>query len=273
MENKADPYCKVCVKRMIEEGNPHRCRQCRKWLAESSFESWMVERNKAPDFVCEDCRNKEAQRTCFYCGKTKPEKMFPAGRWKQVLKKRLCIECDKQKKCSFCQRTGDHKYFAVQEWIKSGSQRRCKDCVPHRCRQCKKSKRSEAYSTEEWKLGDGQGLCMECNKRRCMKCDKEKGYGAFSTAMWCLPPGSKDFLCKFCTKSGSKIGHWTCFAADCKKLLPSSDFVLAKKKYTEQQLKKARNHICDVCMVARQKLEDDIAASNTSQVLKYRRRS
>ena len=108
-------------------------------------------------------------------------------------------------------------------------------------------------------------------KRRCMKCEKEKGFGAFSSAIWCLPPGSKDFLCKFCTQSGRKIGHWTCFAADCKKVLPSSDFVLAREKYTEQDLRRAKNRVCDVCMLARQKLQDDIAASNTSQVLKYRR--
>ena len=220
-------------------------------------------------FVCNVCRNKG--RECFYCGLTKPESQFPAARWERVSSRRICIECGMQRQCSFCNRRADQRHFSHTEWNKNDSKRLCTDCVPHRCSKLKKAKRREAYSAEQWKRGDGQGLCMECDKRRCMKCFREKGCGAFASAMWCLPPGSKDFFCKFCCKSGREIGHWTCFAADCRNKFPKEEFQLAQLRFAKQQLRMAKHRVCDSCMTARKRTEEEIAASNVRSVVKYRK--
>ena len=64
------------------------------------------------------------------------------------------------------------------------------------------------------------------------------------------------------------IGYWTCFAAGCKKNLPKETFVLAKMRFTEQQLTQVKYRVCDSCMTARKKAEDEITASTVRNVVR-----
>ena len=271
-KNKVDPYCKICVKRMKEEGNPHRCTVCRQWRSEDVFATRMVKAGHTDRYVCNSCADTKNTRRCGVCGATKSEAEFPAARWGKELARRICSTCGQLKKCSSCGRQNDQRYFSSEEWDKKDRQRQCKDCVPRRCRQCRKSKPREGFPKEQWKLGDNKGLCSNCRKRRCMKCFEEKGKGAFADCMWQLPDDASNVYCKLCTRDKRKPGMWTCFSADCKQQLPKEDFVLAQQKYTVQQLTAARNRVCDRCMLLRQAEEARINTDNMRQTMKHRRR-
>ena len=61
-KNKVDPYCKICVKRMKEEGNSHRCTICRRWRSEDVFAKWMLNKGFLAEMVCNSCTT--SQRVC-----------------------------------------------------------------------------------------------------------------------------------------------------------------------------------------------------------------
>ena len=94
---------------------------------------------------------------------------------------------------------------------------------------------------------------------------------AFADNMWQLPDGASQLLCKLCMRGKREVGLWTCFAADCKTQLPNEDFVLAHAKYTAQQLKTAKYHLCDRCLTLRQAEENNINADNIRHIMKHRR--
>jgi len=197
---------------------------------------------------------------------------FPAGRWDQVLARRICTECGGDKQCSICKRRDSSNFFSLEEWMKAEGDRRCKECVPRRCRICRKLKVSGAFSMEQWKLGDSRGCCAACEKRRCTKCHKEKGRGAFELRVWSLPLAVPEAPCKQCNQDDKKIGFWTCIGASCKQQYPKEDFKLARERYGEKKLKAGSTYkVCDACMKERQAAERAIAKSSAEHVAKYRK--
>ena len=269
-KNRIDAYCKVCEKRMVDDGNPHRCTKCRQWCNKEHFAPWMVVRCRKEQYICAKCHTNT--RLCCYCNKEKAESEFPASRWEQVLVRRMCIQCGKERRCNDCGRTAQRHHFSLEEWEKPDARRKCRDCIPQQCPKCRKSKTKAGFSKEQWKLPVSVGVCTACDTRRCTNCNKEKGCKAFLKEIGSLPADHRVAMCKVCTDRGSQKGQWRCIVSVCRQQYPKEDFTLASEDYGEEKLKKGGTYrVCDTCMQARRAAAHAIRASNSEHVVKYRK--
>ena len=95
-KNKDDPYCKVCVQKLRDQGKTLRCTLCRAWYSDADAPAKLASHYQQHRFVCQTCQAKPTERRCNDCGEMRAESEFPSTRWNQGLKKRTCIKMDVQ---------------------------------------------------------------------------------------------------------------------------------------------------------------------------------
>ena len=268
--NQVNRHCKDCMERLKEQGKTHRCVQCSKWCGKQDFPAHAVASRHAASFVCDSCREANKLRQCVTCEKQKPESEYPATRWNQVLKRRMCLQCEEGKKCSSCDRRGGHKYFTDEEWKKNDDERRaCIDCVPRRCCRCRKQKAKGLFSKKQWALGVDSSTCYDCDKKRCGLCDKAKGIKDFEAAMWEVLDGSPEFQCKECTRGRRTVGMWTCVNKRCRLRKPHAEFSKMNEKWGGKATGNRRE--CDACIVRRERELCEATQKSFEQVQKRSR--
>ena len=55
-ENTTDPHCKVCIKKLREQGKTVRCTKCREWYGDEALTDTMKQHWNTHKFVCDTCK-------------------------------------------------------------------------------------------------------------------------------------------------------------------------------------------------------------------------
>ena len=140
--NKRNPHCKDCKRKLKQQGKTQRCSRCMNWFIESELHISASSWNTIPKLVCTECKQGNTQ-TCFRCRKRcsrsrNANPMFVCKKYNLFRKNTEYVQCRHR---TIGMWTCMNKHCKMQKPIEEfsmarakhgnickGNNRRCNDC-------------------------------------------------------------------------------------------------------------------------------------------------
>jgi hypothetical protein len=182
-KNPEDPLCKVCAKRLEEQGTPYSCARCRQWFAKEAFADTYTRRDQSHR-LCPGCVANHV-RTCCKHNKDKPSADFTASMCQLRKSDRKCKECMSGRVCCICAKPQQESKFAAKEWSKPDEQLHASNAPGTAA--AKWMKASCFFSCQQFRKDAADRTCCDCYRKRCSRCSRDKGLGLGGVARSAMP--------------------------------------------------------------------------------------